>query len=153
MCAHHALLGRQEALSRRSPTRTVAIPARCSSVITGLERDCHAELVGFAAPIGRLGAVLRITDKATGRAATSVVPVELPARIEAAAGTAEMTIPASDVIARELRVETDGVRLTVSPPAGALLGDLLTADFQGASAHRQALVLNTALRGGAVATA
>jgi hypothetical protein len=142
--------GRQGAPLRRSTARTVAVPARCSSVITGLERTCHAELVGFAAPTGRLSAVLRVTDEPTGEAATSVVPVELPALVEGAIGSVEMTIPPSDVLAGELRAETEGVRLTVSSPAGTLL--LLMADFRGASAQRQALILNTALRGGALAT-
>src|SRR5918996_1845525 len=61
-----------------TPSR-VRVPVRGSSVITGLDRSCRAELIGFAAPIGRLSAILRIIDEATGTTATSVVPVEFPA--------------------------------------------------------------------------
>jgi hypothetical protein len=67
---------------RAGASPALSVPVRASSVVTGLERACRAELVGFASPIGRLSAVLRITDEATGNTTTSVVPVELPARIE-----------------------------------------------------------------------
>jgi hypothetical protein len=130
----------------------VAIPVRCSSVITGAERSARAQLVGFAAPIGRVSAIVRITD-AMGKTATSVVPVELPALIRGAGSAAEMVIPPSDLLAHDLRLQTDGVRLTVRPPAGSLLSELLRADFRGTSTHRQALILTTALHRGALANA
>jgi hypothetical protein len=138
---------------RAGASPPLSVPVRGSSVVTGLERACRAELVGFASPIGRLSAVIRITDEATGNIATSVVPVELPASIEGAARSAEITIPPSDVRARELRAETEAVHLMVRPPAVTRLGELLTPDFDGPSAHRQALFLTTALRGGWLATA
>jgi hypothetical protein len=125
----------------------LSVPVRASSVVTGLDRGCRAELVGFASPIGRLSAVLRITDEATGNTATSVVPV----RINWATGTAELTIPPSDVRARELRLETAAVRLRL--PRGPLLDELAMPDSDGISAHRQALVLTTALSRGALSSA
>jgi hypothetical protein len=121
-------------------------------VITGLDRSCRAELIGFASPIGRLSAILRITDEATGNFATSVVPVELSAPIDGAA-RAELRIPQSEVRARELRAETEPVRLVPSVGGGTLLEELLTADFDGPSVHRLALVLTTALRAGALGSA
>jgi hypothetical protein len=123
------------------------VPVRGSSVVTGLDRACRAELVGFASPIGRLSAVFRITDEATRNTATSVVPV----RIDWATGTAELTIPPSDVRARELRVETAAVRLRL--PRGPLLDELAMPDIDGSSAHRHALGLTRALHGGALAWA
>jgi hypothetical protein len=131
----------------------VRVPVRGSSVITGLDRSCRAELIGFASPIGRLSAILRITDEATGNTATSVVPVGLPGPIEGATRTAEVMIPQSEVRARDLRAETEPVRLLPSLRGGTLLEELLTADFDGTSAHRLALVLTTALRAGALASA
>jgi hypothetical protein len=116
-------------------------------VITGLDRACRSELVGFACPIGRLSAVLSITDETTGNTATSVVPV----RIAWATGNAELTIPPSDVRVRELRVETAAVRLRV--PRGPLLDELAMPDIDGISAHRHALGLTRALHGGALACA
>jgi len=126
---------------------------RGSSVITGLDRSCRAELIGFASPIGRLSAILRITDDATGNTATSVVPVGLPGPLEGATTTAEIMIPQSDVRARELRAETEPMRLVPSLQRGTLLEELLTADSDGTSAHRLALVLTTALRAGALTRA
>jgi hypothetical protein len=146
-------VGSPEAPPLGATASTVQVPVRGSSVVSGLERACRAELVGFASPIGRLSAVLRITDETTGKIATSVVPVELPTRIEGATRTAEITIPPSDVRARELRAEMEAVHLVVRPLAVALLGELLTSDLDGTSAHRQALLLTTALRGGSLATA
>jgi hypothetical protein len=136
-----------------TPTGTVQVPVRGSSVVSGRERACRAELIGFASPIGRLSAVIRITDEATGNIATSVVPVELWAPIEGAARTAEITIPSGDVRARELRAQTEAVLLAVRPPVAALLAELPTADSDGRSVHRLALLLTTALRSGALATA
>lgn len=136
-----------------SPTGTVQVPVRGTSVVTGRERACRAELIGFATPIGRLSAVIRITDEATDNIATSVVPVELRASIVGAARTAEITIPPSDVRARELRAETEAVLLAVRPPVATLLAELLTPDSDGRSVHRLALLLTTALRGGALVTA
>jgi hypothetical protein len=133
-----------------SPTGTVQVPVRGTSVVTGRERACRGELVGFASPIGRLSAVIRITDEGTGTIATSVVPVELRAPIE---GAAEIAIPPSDVRARELRAETEAVLLAVRPPVATLLAELLTLDSDDRSVHRLALCLTTALRGGALATA
>jgi hypothetical protein len=133
-----------------SPTGTVQVPVRGTSVVTGRERACRGELVGFASPIGRLSAVIRITDEGTGNIATSVVPVELRAPIE---GAAEIAIPPSDVRARELRAETEAVLLAVRPPVATLLAELLTLDSDDRSVHRLALCLTTALRGGALATA
>jgi hypothetical protein len=124
-----------------------AVPVRGSSVVTGLDRACRAELVGFASPIGRLSAVLRITDEASGNTATSVVPVH----IDWVTGTVELTIPPSDVRARELRVETAAVRLRF--PAETLCEEFGAADFDRTSAHQQALVLTTALSRGALASA
>ena len=80
----------------------VRVPVRGSSVITGLGRSCRAELIGFASPIGRLSAILRITDEATGNTATSVVPVGLPGPIEGATRTPELMMPQSEVRARDL---------------------------------------------------
>jgi hypothetical protein len=120
-------------------------------VVTGLDRACRAELAGFASPIGRLSAVLRITDEATRNTATSVVPVELPARVEGTTGTAELTIPPSDVRAREVRVQTAAVRLRL--PTATVLEEFPMPDLDGMSAHRQALVLTTALSRGALARA
>ena len=134
-----------------SPTGTVQVPVRCTSVVTGRERA--DELIGFASPIGRLSAVIRITDGATGNIATSVVPVELRAPIEGAARTAELTIPPSDVLARELRAETEALLLAVRPPVATLLAELLTPNSDGRPVHRLALLLTTALRSGALATA
>jgi hypothetical protein len=134
-----------------SPPLSVAV--RGSSVVTGLNRACRAELIGFASPIGRLSAVIRITDEATGKIATSVVPVELRAPTEGAARTAEITIPPSDVHARELRAETEAVLLAVRPPVAPLLAELLTPGSDGRSVHRLALLLTRALHGGALATA
>jgi hypothetical protein len=132
---------------RAGASPPLSVPVRGSSVVTGLDRACRTELVGFASPIGRLSAVLRITDEATGNTATSVVPV----RIDWATGAAELTVPPSDVRARELRVETAAVRLRL--PADALLEEPPTPGFDGMSAHRQALVLTTALSRGALASA
>jgi len=131
----------------------VRVPVRASSVVTGLDRSCRAELIGFASPIGRLSAILRITDDATGNTATSVVPVELPRPLEGATRTAEMRIPQSEVRARELRAETEPVRLMPSLRGGTLLEELMTANVEGATAHRLALVLTTALRAGALTSA
>ena len=130
----------------------VAVPVRCSSVITSAERSARAQLVGFAAPTGRVSAILRITD-AAGKTATSVVPVELPVLIRGSSFAAEMVIPPSDLLAHDLRIQTDAVRLAVRPPAGSLLSDLLRAGFRGTPAHRQALLLTTALHRGALANA
>jgi hypothetical protein len=80
--AGNPLVSRPHLAPIGDPPPRVAVPVRGTSVITGRGRDCRAERVGFASPIGRLSAVLRITDAATGRTATSVVPVELPTRIE-----------------------------------------------------------------------
>ena len=126
----------------------VPVPVRGSSVITGLDRSCRAELIGFAAPIGRVSAVLRILDEATGTTATSVVPVELPAPIERGTRIAEMVIPHSEVRARDLRAETEPVRLVPTLQGGTLLEEFRMADLDGASAHRLALGLTTALRAG-----
>ena len=136
-----------------SPTGTVQVPVRGTSVVTGRERACRAQLIGFASPIGRLSAVIRITDGATGNIASSVVPVELRAPIEGAARTAELTIPPSDVLARELRAETEALLLAVRPPVATLLAELLTPNSDGRPVHRLALLLTTALRSGALATA
>jgi hypothetical protein len=136
-----------------SPTGTVQVPVRGTSVVTGRERACRAELIGFASPIGRLSVLIRITDEATGKIATSVVPVELRAPIEGAARTAEIAIPPSDVRARELRAETEAVLLAVRPPVAPLLAELLTPGSDGRSVHRLALLLTRALHGGALATA
>jgi hypothetical protein len=130
----------------------LSVPARGSSVVTGLDRACRAELVGFASPIGRLSAVIRVTDEATGKLATSVVPVELRASIEGVA-RAEISIPPSDVRARELRAETEAVLLSVRPPVATVLAELLTRDSDPGSVHRLALLLTTALRGGALVSA
>lgn len=138
-------------LPRARPPR-IRVPVRGTSVVTGLRRSCRADLIGFASPTGRLSAILRITDEATGHTATSVVPVELPARVAGATRTAEMTIPHSEVRARELRAETKPVRLVPSLHAGSLLDELLTAHLDGTSAHRLALVLTTALDAGALAS-
>jgi hypothetical protein len=151
MYSRHPRLRREKRLGR-AITRTLAIPARCSSVITGLERNCRTELVGFTTTSGGLGAVLRFTDDAAGRKATAVVPVEPPALIEGTTTTIALTIPPSDVLAGELRAETESVRLTVRPLAGTLLGDLLVGDFGLTSARPLALALNAALHGGEVAT-
>ena len=132
---------------RAGASLPLSVSVHGSSVVTGLDRACRAELVGFASPIGRLSAVLRITDEANGNTATSVVPVH----IEWATGTAELTIPPSDVRARELRVETAAVRLRL--PAETLFGEFGAPDFARTSAHRQALVLTTALSRGALASA
>ena len=131
----------------------VRVPVRGSSVITGLGRSCRAELIGFASPIGRLSAILRITDEATGNTATSVVPVGLPGPIEGATRTPELMMPQSEVRARDLWAETEPVRLLPSLRAGTLLEELLTADFDDTSAHRLSLVLTTALYAGALASA
>jgi hypothetical protein len=122
-------------------------------VITGLDRSCRAELIGFASPIGRLSAILRITDEATGNFATSVVPVELSGPLDDASTTAELTIPHSEVRARELRAQTEPVRLVPSLGGRPLLEELMTADFDGKSVHRLALALTTALRAGALTSA
>jgi hypothetical protein len=132
---------------RAGASPPLSVPVRGSSVITGLDRACRAELVGFASTVGRLSAVLRITDEATGNTATSVVPLH----IDWAPGSAALTIPPSDMRARELRVETAAVRLRFS--AEALLEEPATPDFDGMSAHRQALVLTTALSRGALSSA
>jgi hypothetical protein len=132
---------------RAGASPPLSIPVRGSSLVTGLDRPCRSELVGFACPIGRLSAVLRITDEATGNAATSVVPV----RIDWATGTAELTIPPSDLRVRELRVETAAVRLRL--PRGPLLDELAIPDIDGISAHRHALGLTRALHGGALVCA
>jgi hypothetical protein len=137
--------GASEAPAPRAGASPPGVPVRGSSVGTGLDRACRAELVGFASPIGRLSAVLRITDEATGDTATSVVPVH----IDWAGESAELTIPPSDVRARELRVETAAVRLRLR--VEMLLEECPTAGFNGMSAHRQALVLTAALSRGALA--
>jgi hypothetical protein len=129
----------------------VSVPVRGSSVITGLNRSCRAELVGFAAPIGRVSAVLRILDEATSTTATSVVPVELLAPIQRGTRTAELVIPHSEVRARDLRAETEPVRLVPTLQGETLLEEFLTANLDGTSAHRLALGLTTALRAGALA--
>ena len=140
--------GAPEAPARRAgASPPLSVPVRGSSVVTGLDRVCRSELIGFACPIGRLSAVLRIVDEATGNTATSVVPV----CIDSATGTAELTIPPSDVRVRELRVETAAVRLRL--PRGPLLDDLAMPDIDGISAHRHALVLTTALSRGALTSA
>ena len=128
----------------------VRIPVRGSSVLTGLARSCSAELIGFASPIGRLSAILRITDVATGITATSVVPVDLHKPVEGGARPPEMIVPESDVRARDLRAETERVRLVPSIRGGALSGELLTMEFDGLCAHGLALVLSRALRAGAL---
>lgn len=138
---------------RAGASPPLSVPVRGSSVVTGLNRACRAQLIGFASPIGRLSAVIRITDEATGNIATSVVPVELRASIEGDARTAEITISPSDVRARELRAETETVLLAVRPPVATLLAELPAPDPDGTSVHRLALLLTTALRGGALATA
>jgi len=132
---------------RAGASPPLSVPVRGSSVVTGLDRACRAELVGFASPIGRLSAVIRITDEATGNTATSVVPV----RIDCTTRTAELTLPSSDVRARDLRVETAALRLR--HVAETRLDELRTADFGAMSAHRQALVLTTAVSRGALASA
>ena len=126
----------------------VSVPVRGSSVITGLNRSCRAELVGFAAPIGRVSAVLRILDEAAGTTATSVVPVELRVPVERRTGTGELVIPHSEVRARDLRAETEPVRLVLRLAEGTLLEDFLTAHLDRPSAHRLALGLTTALHAG-----
>jgi hypothetical protein len=137
--------GASEAPAPRAGASPPTAPARGSSVVTGLDRACRAELVGFASPIGRLSAVLRITDEATGNTAISVVPVH----VDWATDGAELTIPPSDVRARDLRVETAAVRFRL--PAETLPEECRTADFDGMSAQRQALVLTAALSRGALA--
>jgi hypothetical protein len=139
--------GTPEAPAPRGGLPPLSVPARGSSVVTGLDRACRAELVGFASPIGRLSAVLRITDETTGNTATSVVPV----RIDGATETAELTVPPSDVRARKLRVETAAVRLRL--PRGPLLDELAMPDIGRTSAHRHALGLTRALHGGELACA
>ena len=139
--------GPEAPASRAGASPSLSVPVHGSSVVTGLDRPCHAELVGFASPIGRLSAVLRITDEANGNTATSVVPVH----IEWATGTAELTIPPSDVRARELRVETAAVRLRL--PAETPFGEFGAPDFDRTCAHRQALALTTALSHGALTSA
>lgn len=128
----------------------VSVPVRGSSVVTGLDRSCRAELIGFAAPIGRVSAVLRILDEATGTTATSVVPVELPAPVERDTRTAELVIPHSEVRARDLWAETEPVRLVPTLQGETLLEEFLMADLDGTSAHRLALALTTALRAGSL---
>jgi hypothetical protein len=136
---------------QRSATATrVSVPVRGSSVITGLDRSCRAELIGFAAPIGRVSAILRVIDETSGITATSVVPVQLPAPIERGAETAELMIPHSDVRVRDLRAETEPVRLAPTLQGGTVLEEFLTADVDRTSAHRLSLVLSTALRAGAL---
>ncbi len=110
-------------------------------------------MIGFASPIGRLSAILRITDVATGITATSVVPVDLHKPVEGGAGPPEMIVPESDVRARDLRAETERVRLVPSIRGGALSGELLTMEFDGLCAHGLALVLSRALRAGALTSA
>jgi hypothetical protein len=135
--------GSQEAPAPRAGASSpLSVPARGSSVVTGLERACRSELVGFASRIGRLSAVLRITDEETGYTATSVVPV----RIDWATEAAELTSPPSDVRVRELRVETAAVRLRL--PQGPLLDELAMPDIDAISAHRHALGLTRALHAG-----
>jgi hypothetical protein len=138
--------GASEAPAPRAGASPPSVPVRGSSVVTGLNRACRAEVVGFASAIGRLSAVLRITDEETGNTATSVVPVQ----IDWATEGAELTIPPSDVRARELRVETAAVRLRL--PAETLLEECPTPGFEGMSTHRQALVLTAALSRGALAS-
>ena len=139
-----------EAPARRAGASPLSVPVRGSSVVTGVEHACRAELVGFASPIGRLSAVLHLTQETTRKSATWVVPLELPVRTEGAE-TAELTIPPSDVRVRELRVETPGARLRLS--AAKLREELALPEFDGMPPHRQAVVLATALSRGALAWA
>jgi hypothetical protein len=125
------------------------LPATCTS--GGVSADCTLQLIAFNRSGGALGAVLRLTNEATGATTGITVPITTLQQ----GGTCtilDLTLGPIDLFLLGLRVQTNEIHLLVTAQRGTLLGDLLCGlFFNGLATPQLAGALNSSLSSVAVA--